>query len=70
MGRVGDSSEQVVEFMPPEGLSLEGRTGSAAVEWEIGPSGSVRIIAFNGVPLSAGESPMPSPEGEMMDMEV
>jgi len=53
MNRMGAEVE-TVEFMPPEGMKLEGESGSAMVDWRMTPNGTVEIVAFDGVTL--GES--------------
>lgn len=71
MNRMGAEVE-TVEFMPPEGMKLEGESGSAMVDWRMTPNGTVEIVAFDGVTLNGGEVEMEeaeSAETEMDDME-
>jgi hypothetical protein len=68
MNRMGPEVE-TVEFMPPEGMKLEGESGSAMVEWRMTPSGTVEIVAFDGVTLGGGEMEMEEAEGPEMEME-
>lgn len=49
-GRMG-SEIQTIEFQPPQELKLDGESGSAMVDWRITPSGTVEIVAFDGVTL-------------------
>ena len=71
MNRMGAEVE-TVEFMPPEGMKLEGESGSAMVDWRMTPNGTVEIVAFDGVTLGeTGKQDMEedAAENEMDDME-
>lgn len=71
MGRMGAEVE-VVEFTPPEGLKLEGESGTAMIDWRMTPRGTVEIVAFDGVTLGEGgevEMEEEGPEMEMDEME-
>lgn len=71
MGRMGPEVE-TVEFSPPEGLKLDGESGSAMVDWRMTPNGTVEIVAFDGVTLGEnGKEDMmeDASEGETPDME-
>jgi len=71
MGRMS-SEVETIEFQPPKELKLDGESGSAMVDWRITPSGTVEIVAFDGVtlgekgPVDMAED---SAEMEMDDME-
>jgi membrane-bound ClpP family serine protease len=65
MNRMGAEVE-TVEFMPPEGMKLEGESGSAMVDWRMTPNGTVEIVAFDGVTLGeAGKQDMEEDAAEM-----
>jgi hypothetical protein len=71
MNRMGAEVE-TVEFMPPEGMKLEGESGSAMVDWRMTPNGTIEIVAFDGVTLGEkGSVDMAedAAENEMDDME-
>jgi hypothetical protein len=71
MNRMGAEVE-TVEFMPPEGMKLEGESGSAMVDWRMTPNGTVEIVAFDGVTLGeSGKQDMEedAAENEMDNME-
>jgi membrane protein implicated in regulation of membrane protease activity len=68
MGRMGAEVE-TVEFMPPEGMKLEGESGTAMVDWRMTPNGTVEIVAFDGVTLGSGEVEMEEAEGSEMEMD-
>ena len=68
MNRMGAEVE-TVEFTPPEGMKLEGESGSAMVDWRMTPNGTVEIVAFDGVTLGGGEMEMEEAEGPEMEME-
>jgi hypothetical protein len=70
-GRMGSEIE-TVEFQPPQELKLDGESGSAMVDWRMTPSGTVEIVAFDGVTLGEkGQVDMTedAAEMEMDDME-
>ena len=71
MGRMGPEVE-VVEFTPPEGLKLNGESGTAMIDWRMTPRGTVEIVAVDGVTLGEGgkvEIEEEGPEMEMDEME-
>lgn len=64
MGRIGGEAKSAAEFSIPEGVELEGESGSAMVDWELTPEGTIRIVAFDGVSLAETSSPMGEEEEE------
>lgn len=71
MGRMGPEVE-AVEFTPPEGLKLDGESGTAMIDWRMTPRGTVEIVAVDGVTLGEGgevEMEEEGPEMEMDEME-
>ena len=67
MNRMGAEVE-TVEFMPPEGMKLEGESGSAMVDWRMTPNGTIEIVAFDGVTLGEKGS-VDMAEGAEMEMD-
>ncbi len=69
MGRMGAEVE-TVEFMPPEGMKLEGESGTAMVDWRMTPNGTVEIVAFDGITLGeSGRQDVEEVEGAEMEMD-
>lgn len=68
MNRMGAEVE-TVEFMPPEGMKLEGESGSAMVDWRMTPNGTVEIVAFDGVTLGEKGSVDMAEDAAEMEME-
>lgn len=69
MGRMGAEVE-TVEFTPPEGLKLDGESGTAMIDWRMTPRGTVEIVAVDGVTLGEGQQVEMEEEGEEMEMEM
>ena len=69
MGRMGAEVE-TVEFMPPEGMKLEGESGTAMVDWRMTPRGTVEITGFDGITLGeSGRQDVEEVEGAEMEMD-
>lgn len=68
MGRMGAEVE-AVEFTPPEGLKLDGESGTAMIDWRMTPRGTVEIVAVDGVTLGEGGEVETEEEGPEMEME-
>ena len=69
MGRMGAEVE-TVEFTPPEGLKLDGESGTAMIDWRMTPRGTVEIVAVDGVTLGEGQQVEMEEGGEEMEMEM
>ncbi|MCG3773702.1 MAG: hypothetical protein JW395_0515 [Nitrospira sp.] len=66
MGHPMRKEEEVtgVEFMPPSGLDLKGRKGTATVAWSRKSDGKMVITSVNGVSIGADDE-----EDDSMEME-
>lgn len=54
-GAIGGPKKGLVEFMPPDGLELEGEKGTAMVNWVMTPNGRIRITSIEGVSMEEDE---------------
>jgi hypothetical protein len=54
MGDMSDSGNEL-EFVPPDDLDLQGKSGEATVRWSKKPDGNVCITHFNGVKVGSGD---------------